>query len=302
MVNQNGSNELMNNQVCEDDEIDLLDLAVVLAENWKLLVFGPLLIGVVALVFASIWPKTYESEALLSVSVGSGSPVNGAQIKKLAATKNFLEGVSSRLGLSKREFDDDEFRKLFDVITGRKDGTVTIRARGSSPEEAEQLAQAVIDELYNRVKPTGAALERLQQLLKQEKASLEESVKLEEKLAKTIQTGKKVDEALLKGYAELSRANSGKRAAIVNLEAQINGLTPSNLLGLTPSNLLAPPSLPEKPAKPKVGLITILAVVVSGIFLLLFVFIRHGLRSAATSPDAAEKIQRIRAAFGLRKG
>lgn len=294
MVNQNGSNELMNNQVCEDDEIDFLDLAVVLAENWKLLVFGPLLIGVVALVFASIWPKTYESEALLSVSVGSGSPVNGAQIKKLAATKNFLEGVSSRLGLSKREFDDDEFRKLFDVITGRKDGTVTIRARGSSPEEAEQLAQAVIDELYNRVKPTGAALERLQQLLKQEKASLEESVKLEEKLVKTFQTGKKVDEALLKGYAELSRVNSGKRAAIVNLETQIDGLTPSNLL--------APPSLPEKPAKPKVGLITILAVVVSGIFLLLFVFIRHGLRSAATSPDAAEKIQRIRAAFGLRKG
>ena len=45
-----------------DDEIDLLDLLVTVAENIKLLILGPLLAGAMALGWASLGPKVYSSQ------------------------------------------------------------------------------------------------------------------------------------------------------------------------------------------------------------------------------------------------
>ena len=41
----------------KDDEISLLDILVILAESWKLLVFGPLLAGVLASALSFHSPK-----------------------------------------------------------------------------------------------------------------------------------------------------------------------------------------------------------------------------------------------------
>lgn len=38
----------MEAQAPQDEELDLLDLLVTLAENWKILIFGPLLAGIAA--------------------------------------------------------------------------------------------------------------------------------------------------------------------------------------------------------------------------------------------------------------
>ncbi|MFY8126570.1 MAG: Wzz/FepE/Etk N-terminal domain-containing protein [Hydrogenophaga sp.] len=48
-----------------DDEIDLLDLLVTVAENIKLLTLGTLLAGVLAFGAVSVWPSTYESSFTL---------------------------------------------------------------------------------------------------------------------------------------------------------------------------------------------------------------------------------------------
>ena len=48
-----------------DDEISLLDILVVLSENIKLLVIGPILVAAAAYGIASLLPKTYESTAWL---------------------------------------------------------------------------------------------------------------------------------------------------------------------------------------------------------------------------------------------
>lgn len=57
---------------------------------------------------------------------------------------------------------------------------------------------------------------------------------------------------------------------------------------------------PEKKSKPKKALITILATLGSGFALLLYVFIRQGLRNAKRSSETAEKIARIRRSFGFK--
>ena len=52
-------------QPVQQEEIDLLDILVTLAENIKLLILGPLFVGICALGIAYIVPQTFESIAVL---------------------------------------------------------------------------------------------------------------------------------------------------------------------------------------------------------------------------------------------
>lgn len=54
---------------------------------------------------------------------------------------------------------------------------------------------------------------------------------------------------------------------------------------------------PERKSKPKKATIAVIAALAAGVVLLLFVFGRHALRSAGQSPEAAEKLARLRASF-----
>ena len=58
---------------------------------------------------------------------------------------------------------------------------------------------------------------------------------------------------------------------------------------------------PERKSKPKKALIAILATLGSGFALLLYVFMRHGLRNASRSPDTAAKLARIKSSFKFKK-
>ncbi len=58
---------------------------------------------------------------------------------------------------------------------------------------------------------------------------------------------------------------------------------------------------PERKSKPKKALIAILATLGSGFALLLFVFMRHGLRNASRSPETAAKLARIKSSFKFKK-
>jgi tyrosine-protein kinase Etk/Wzc len=59
---------------------------------------------------------------------------------------------------------------------------------------------------------------------------------------------------------------------------------------------------PERKAKPKKALIALMTTLGTGFALLLFVFIRQALRGAAQSPESAEKLARLRQAFGRALG
>jgi tyrosine-protein kinase Etk/Wzc len=59
---------------------------------------------------------------------------------------------------------------------------------------------------------------------------------------------------------------------------------------------------PERKAKPKKALIALMTTLGTGFALLLFVFIRQALRGAGQSPESAEKLARLRQAFGRAVG
>ena len=59
---------------------------------------------------------------------------------------------------------------------------------------------------------------------------------------------------------------------------------------------------PERKAKPKKALIALMTTLAVGFALLLFIFIRQGLRSAAQTPESAEKIGRLRRSWSRALG
>ena len=58
----------MTSQDLDNDEISLLDLALTVAENLRLLIIGPIAAGLIALGVSSLPPKTFESVAILNVN------------------------------------------------------------------------------------------------------------------------------------------------------------------------------------------------------------------------------------------
>ena len=62
----------------EEDEISLLAILVILAESWRLLVFGPLVAGVLAGGLSFLWPSTYESTTIVRLNEEEAALINAA--------------------------------------------------------------------------------------------------------------------------------------------------------------------------------------------------------------------------------
>ena len=72
--------ETMINNESESDS-SMLDLLAVVADNLKLLIFGPLLAGLVAFGVTFLMPQTYTSEAILALPAVAASTLATPRFK-----------------------------------------------------------------------------------------------------------------------------------------------------------------------------------------------------------------------------
>lgn len=159
----------------EDDGIDLLDLALPLAEHWKLLVLGPLLAGLLALGITFLVPKTYTSRTVflppqqqqsaaasaiaqlgaLSGLVGSAAGLKSPADQYVALLQSTT--VADRLidEFKLMQVYDEEFRfkareelaRNVRASLGKKDGLITIEVDDEDPQRAADMANRHVDEL-----------------------------------------------------------------------------------------------------------------------------------------------------------
>src|SRR3990170_4099285 len=153
-----------------DDEISLLDLLLVVAENARLLIFGPLLAGLAALGIAFIIPPTFTATtrilppqqqggaaAMLASQLGALGGLAGAaglNIKNPADT--YVALIKSRTVADKLldRFDllnvyDQKYRQearkgLEDAtkVSAGKDGLITIEVDDKDPKRSADIANA----------------------------------------------------------------------------------------------------------------------------------------------------------------
>ena len=159
----------------DDDGIDLLDLALPLAEHWKLLVLGPVVAGLLALGITFLIPKTYSSRTVflppqqqqsaaasaiaqlgaLSGLVGSAAGLKSPADQYVALLQSTT--VADRLidEFKLMQVYDEEFRfkareelaKNVRVSLGKKDGLITIEVDDKDPQRAADIANRHVDEL-----------------------------------------------------------------------------------------------------------------------------------------------------------
>ncbi len=237
----------------EQDEISLLDILVTLAENAKLLIIGPLLVGLSALGVGYMLPQTFESVAVLQAEQATAS---------LMTTAVVLDPVVAKLGLAKDASAEEARRMLRGQIkaaVGKQDKLLVLTVSAPTPQQAQAIAVAVLEQTYVQSRPKGGVLARL--------------------------------EAQLAEAQRLLKTDVAAKTQVSELEAQLDGLSQTQLVQA--------PTLLEQASQPKKALLAILATLATGLVLLLFVFMRQALRNAAADVEAARKLARIRRALGL---
>lgn len=176
----------------DDDEISLLDIALVLVENWKTLVFVPLGAGLVALGISFLIPPTYTAvtrilppvqqqstsaalTAQLGALAGLVGPAGGIknpadQYVALIRSRTVFDAMIQRFDLKEvfeARFLDDARKELANrtkVAAGVKDGLISIEVDDHDPDRAAKVANAFVEELRNLTKTlaiTEAAQRRL---------------------------------------------------------------------------------------------------------------------------------------------
>jgi uncharacterized protein involved in exopolysaccharide biosynthesis len=244
----------------DDDEISLLDLALVLAENWKLLIFGPLAAGLVALGVSFIIPPTFTARtsimtpqqqqgaaAMLASQLGSMGALGGAA-GAIAGIKNpadtYVAMLKSRTvghalaqkfnlkALYEKDLLDDTLKVLEQRsrISAGKDGLISVEVDDHDPRRAADIANAYVaqlEQMMARIAVTEAGRRRMffEKQLKQAKDDLT-------KAEIALRAGG-VSEAVLKTAPQsalepLARLKAMVTATEVRVSAMRGAMTDSN--------------------------------------------------------------------------
>ena len=286
----------------QEQDISLLDLLLIAAGEIKLLILGPLLVGLLALGVGYALPQSFTSQAILLLPTPTSTSITiqlptPNQVAVMLVGPIVLDPVIESLKLSKGapiQLTRVELAKQIKATVG-KDMLLRFDVNANTPLQAQTLANAVIDSWLKSTVPGDQDRADMEQRLTRSKASLASVDRLQERL---IAQG--ADEL----GKPLTRGDAGAGIVIVaELQARYLGEVlsiPRLLQGLTRDVLRQAPTLPTEPVSPKKGLIAVLATLASGFVLLLWVFMRNAWKNAALDPAVAEKQARLRSAFGFK--
>jgi len=273
----------------EENQIGLLDLLLLVAENLRLLVLGPLLIGGLALLAGFAFPQSFTSQAILVSAPTQAAPMMTSPLvlDPVINALNWSGGVSmesARIRLASQ----------IKAVMG-KDTLLRLDVTAGKPEEAQKIANLVIDSYLKTTRPGELDRADLEKKLSYAQNSLVSVTKLIERI--TSDGAGILNRPITLGMSGTSVVALGE------LQARYLGEVlsiPRTLQGLSRDIVVQPPTLPTEAVAPKRGLIALMSVLLSGIALLLWVFARKAWVSTKQDPRTANKQARLRAAMGFK--
>ena len=272
----------------QDYEISILDILVVLAENIRLIILIPLVVGLIALGVSLLIPPTYQSISWLNLGESAESAMKSEEVmEKVLEKTDWIKGSSREAALKK-------LTKKLQIIFNKKDNYLSITSEAATPQQAVDLNAAVINAYRTYSLPKGKELEVVNENLR----ILSDELSVFEQVAKKISANvDKVDPGTEGDNVARSYATINDK--IVFVKQGLFGLRQS-LLGFGTEVFIQHPTLPEKPIKPKKAKIAIMATLATGFLTILYVFIRAAFRNLKGDAEASEKLARIRRGIGLR--
>lgn len=271
-----------------EDEINLLDILVTLAESWKLLVFGPLIAAALAGGLSFLWPKTFESVAIVRLTEQDLALINSAPVQDPLIDKFGLLAEFDGIQEIARQYLSKKLVGKFD----KKTGLATITAVAETPERAQAIGKAALDALLKELLPKGKNRDKIEQTIISNEKVIATSSDAMELLQKQIGKSGKNDtglEVVMKYYSTLSSDVSKKELENVKLRKSLT------LYG--DEIYVQQPSLPQLKLSPKHGVVILVTALASWLMLLIFVFIRKAWLGAKQDPLTAVKINAIKLSF-----
>ena len=273
----------------EDDEISLLDILVTLAESWKLLVFGPLIAGVLAGCLSLVWPKTFESVVIVRMTEEEVALLHAAPVLDLLIERFGLLAEADGIVDDARQ----DLKKRLTFAVDKKTKLATITAKARTPDVAQALGSIAIAAVLKELQVKG-----------KEKVLLEKTIAIN---SRAIDSAEDAIESILRSLKRAGASDQAQESAIKNfaaINADIAKLSKENEAlrqKLEPQGaevFVQEASLPQRKVSFKLGLVVaLIAILVSGFALLIFIFTRKAWTSAAQEEGAMKKIALINKAF-----
>lgn len=173
---KNGERETGSGQ---DGDLSILDLLVLLAEHWRLLLIGPLVVGLSALAISfSLTPRFQSTARILPPQQSGVAALLASQMGSLAGLAGAATGIKSpadqfvSMLRSRTIFDEvierfklrelygtryiEETRKELDnrisITAGVKDGVISVEVEDIDPKRAADMANTFVELLGNMVR------------------------------------------------------------------------------------------------------------------------------------------------------
>lgn len=300
----------------QSDELSLRDLYLVLKRRRNLILGLTLGAAIVVFVASLVWPKTYNSKAVVSLSLStqqlSSQPITSQLLANLPSLTGLAGGFGDLLETTSlaRTLGIDQPTKVYKARFDEKKGLWNLMAKGKTPAEAERNAEKLLRAAqdYARSRIVETVRQNLEAVLAQarqdQRVARESLQRLQEELKKTPRNGAS-DAAALEAqgvspmvarstspaYTLLSIEESRTRATLAQAEARIEALTAiqandeelSKLGGQALQvQVLVPPAEPLRPVSPRPLLYTAIAGVLG-----LFVGVFWAFLAEALAPSQA---------------
>lgn len=250
-------------QTYQKNDVSVLAIFAVLSESWKLLVVGPLIVGLLVALVGLVGPKTYESTAILrledaKLQMINAAPVTDFLIKKLGLLFEFNGQLEDA-----REY----LNKKIVAIGDKKTGLGHITCKASTPESAQELCKAAIEALMLETMPNGKEKKRIEQQILSNDEIIENLNDTLDRLQAQIVVKRSNDWALdivMKHYMALINELSNRKLQNIEYKARLEYWGSEVYV--------QPPSLPIRQKRSWYFLYAILA---SGLALMTFILIRN---------------------------
>lgn len=297
------------------EDISLRDIYLVLNRKRRLIVGLTLLLALLTLGVSLVWPKTYTSKVVVSLSLANQSNQQGL-LNNLPSLPGLAQGFVDLQSttLLARDLGVSEPPSVYKASFDDKKGLLNLSAKGKTPALAKERAERILNVARNylRERMVEGASSNIRAALTQTQLDLQaakESLKrIRAELASTPDKGqadatvaagleaRQVDpqaaRAASPGYTSLSLDESRFRSSVAQLEARIDTLKqflnePDSINQLVGQALqvqtLVPPAEPLRPTSPRPVLYTAIAAVLGLLLSLLWAFVAEAIRPSSPS-------------------
>ena len=280
----------------ENDSLSLLDLLLVVAENIRLLVLGPVVVGLLVWLGMGFLPVKFTSQTYLNLTSDSAKAVE-AVMRSPTVLDPVLAKFPSRFGVSERGRDELSKKIRFAAAVSSQKATSTIsklEVDSESAERAQAMSNALIDSWLASTRPAPGYRQELERKLNQVALDAVSQLitRLTSETAKLIMPNVQYD--LATATAQLFQLRNGYAEAIAAIEL--------TLRGSTRDVVFAAPTLPSEPANNKRFSTVVLAAIAFGFVSVLWLLLRQAWIRGALQPGRAIKQGRLIAALKFKSG